>query len=55
MSRRFPNRICASRSARPSDVAQLTREVQGRVEDRMGVILQPALCFVDEYGMAVEP
>ncbi len=55
MSRRFPNRICASRSARPSDVAQLTREVQGRVEDRMGVILQPALCFVDENGTAVEP
>jgi UDP-N-acetylmuramate dehydrogenase len=55
MSRRFPNRICASRSARPSDVAQLTRGVQGRVEDRMGVVLQPALCFVDENGTAVEP
>jgi UDP-N-acetylmuramate dehydrogenase len=55
MSRRFPNRLCASRSARPSEVAQLTREVQARVEDRMSVVLRSALCFVDEDGVAVEP
>jgi UDP-N-acetylmuramate dehydrogenase len=55
MSRRFPNRLCASRSARPSEVAQLTREIQARVEDRMGVVLQSALCFVDEDGVAVDP
>jgi UDP-N-acetylmuramate dehydrogenase len=55
MSRRFPNRLCASRSARPSEVAQLTREVLARVEDRMGVVLRSALCFVDEDGMAVDP
>jgi UDP-N-acetylmuramate dehydrogenase len=55
MLRRFPNRLCASRSARPSDVAQLTREIQAQVEDRMGVVLRSALCFVDEDGVAVEP
>jgi len=55
MSRRFPNRLCASRSARPSEVAQLTREIQARVEDRTSVVLRSALCFVDEDGVAVEP
>ena len=55
LSRRFPNRLCASRTARPSDVAQLTREVQARVADRMSVVLQSTLCFVDEDGMEVEP
>jgi UDP-N-acetylmuramate dehydrogenase len=55
LSRRFPNRICASRSAHPSDVAQLTCNVQGRVVERTGVVLRHALCFVDEDGAAVEP
>ncbi len=55
VSRRFPNRLCASRTARPSEVAQLTREVQARVADRMDVVLRSALCFVDEDGGAVEP
>jgi UDP-N-acetylmuramate dehydrogenase len=51
LSRRFPNRMCASRSA----VAQLTCDVQGRVVERTGVVLRHALCFVDEDGAAVEP
>ena len=54
LSRRFPNRMCASRSARPSDIAQLTREVRARVDKRTGVVLRPALCFLDEDGTAVE-
>ncbi len=55
LSRRFPNRMCASRSARPSEIAQLTREIQGRVEERTGVVLRPTLCFLDEDGTVVEP
>jgi len=55
LSRRFPNRMCASRSARPSDVAQLTCDVQGRVMERTGTVLRQALCFVDEDGAAVDP
>jgi UDP-N-acetylenolpyruvoylglucosamine reductase len=55
LSRRFPNRMCASRSARPSDVAQLTCDVQGRVMERTGVVLRQTLCFVDEDGAAVDP
>jgi len=54
VSRKYPNRISTSRAARTADVIQLTREVRQLVAERTGVVLQPALCFVDEDGVAVE-
>jgi len=55
VSRKYPNRVCTSRSTRAADVAQLTREVQQVAAERTGIVLQPALCFVDEDGLAVNP
>jgi UDP-N-acetylenolpyruvoylglucosamine reductase len=54
VSRKYPNRICTTRTARSSDVGQLTREVQQLAAERTGVMLAPALRFVDEEGAAVE-
>jgi UDP-N-acetylmuramate dehydrogenase len=54
VSRKYPNRISTSRATRTADVVQLTREVQQLAAERTGVVLQPALCFVDENGVAVE-
>lgn len=54
MSERPPNRVCVSRTARAADVVELCRQVAQRVDERSGVILQPALRFVDEEGAEIE-
>ena len=54
VSRKYPNRICSSRTVRTGDVIQLTREVQQLAIERTGVVLKPTLCFVDEEGGEVE-
>ena len=55
VSRRYPNRLFASRGARAVDVARLCREVRARVEERVGIALDPALFFVDEQGRVIDP
>jgi len=54
VSRKYPNRISSSRATRAADVVQLTREVQKLAAERTGVVLQPALCFIDENGTVVD-
>jgi len=54
VSTKYPNRISSSRAARSADIIQLTREVQLAAAERTGVVLEPALCFVDEHGAAVD-
>jgi len=54
VSRKYPNRVSTSRATRTADVVQLTREVQQLAAERTGVVLKPALCFVDEDGVAVD-
>jgi UDP-N-acetylenolpyruvoylglucosamine reductase len=55
VSRRYPNRLFASRGARAVDVARLCREVRAHVEERVGITLEPALFFVDEQGRVIDP
>ncbi|MFV2072568.1 MAG: FAD-binding protein [Thermoanaerobaculales bacterium] len=54
MSEGAPNRICVSRTARAADVVELCRQVAQRVEEWSGVVLHPALRFVDEEGAEIE-
>jgi UDP-N-acetylmuramate dehydrogenase len=54
VSRKYPNRVSTSRATRTADVVQLTREVHQLAAERTGVLLEPALCFVDEEGEAVD-
>jgi UDP-N-acetylmuramate dehydrogenase len=55
VSRRYSNRLFASRGARAVDVARLCREVRARVQERVGTTLEPALFFVDEQGRFIDP
>ena len=55
VSRRYPNRLFASRGSRTSDVARLCRDVRARVKERGGITLEPALFFVDEHGRFIDP
>jgi len=54
ISDRHPNRIWTSKTARAADVLELTRMVRDRVRLRHDINLEPALCFVDEDGEAIE-
>jgi UDP-N-acetylmuramate dehydrogenase len=55
VSRRYSNRLFASKGARAVDVARLCREVLARVQERVGITLEPALVFVDEQGGFIDP
>ena len=54
LSRRRPNRICTSKTARASDVLELTRIIRDRVSERESVDLEPAIQFVDEDGRGID-
>jgi UDP-N-acetylenolpyruvoylglucosamine reductase len=49
-----PNCLRTVKTARASDVMELTRVVRDRVQKRLGIEMQTALCFVDEDGLAVD-
>jgi UDP-N-acetylmuramate dehydrogenase len=53
-SRSSGNRICTSRTARSTDVLELTRLVRDQVAARADLVIEPALCFVDEDGRTLE-
>ncbi|MCG6949994.1 MAG: FAD-binding protein [Acidobacteria bacterium] len=55
LSRTHGNRICTSKAARAEDVLDLTRLVKDRVAQHTGVVLETALCFVDDDGRAISP
>jgi UDP-N-acetylmuramate dehydrogenase len=54
LSRRNPNRICTSKTARADDVLELTRMVRDRVSEREKIDLEAAIRFVDEDGRKVD-
>jgi UDP-N-acetylmuramate dehydrogenase len=53
LSSRFPNRLCTAKTTRAADVLELTRVIRDQVMERHDVNLEPAICFVDEDGVAV--
>jgi UDP-N-acetylmuramate dehydrogenase len=55
LSRTRGNRICTSKTARAEDVLDLTRLVKDRVAQHTGVVLETALCFVDDDGRVILP
>jgi hypothetical protein len=55
LSRRYPNRLFATRTARATDVARLCRDVVDHVRERSHAELESALFFVDEEGRPIEP
>ena len=50
LSSQRPNRICTSKTARASDVLELTRRIRDRVLERENIDLEAAIQFVDEDG-----
>jgi UDP-N-acetylmuramate dehydrogenase len=54
LSQRNPNCIRTVKTARASDVLELTRAAKERVQKRLGIELKPSICFVDEDGRAVD-
>jgi UDP-N-acetylmuramate dehydrogenase len=54
LSQRNPNCIRTVKTARASDVLELTRAVRERVQKRLGIELLPSICFVDEDGRVVD-
>jgi len=49
------NRILTSRRVSSEDIVELCRAVRRRVWERLGVVLEPALDFVDEHGRRFRP
>jgi UDP-N-acetylmuramate dehydrogenase len=54
LSRQHPNRIFTTKTARASDVLELTRRIRDRVSEREKIDLVPAVKFVDEDGRRIE-
>jgi UDP-N-acetylmuramate dehydrogenase len=54
LSKRHPNRLCTSKTARSADILELTRMIRERVMERHDVDLDPAVCFVDEDGVGID-
>jgi UDP-N-acetylenolpyruvoylglucosamine reductase len=54
LSSQRPNRITTSKTARASDVLELTRRIRDRVSEREGIDLDPAVQFVDEDGRRID-
>ena len=54
LSSQRPNRIYTAKTARTSDVLELTRRVRDRVLEREKIDLEPAIRFVDEDGEGIE-
>ena len=53
LSSQRPNRIYTSKTARTSDILELTRRIRERVLEREEVVLEPAIRFVDEDGEGI--
>jgi UDP-N-acetylmuramate dehydrogenase len=54
LSTQRPNRISTSKTARASDVLELTRRIRDRVSEREKIDLEPAVQFVDEDGRRID-
>ena len=54
LSSQRPNRISTAKTARASDVLELTRMIRDRVSEREQIDLEPAVRFVDEDGRKVD-
>ena len=54
LSSQRPNRIFTSKTARASDVLELTRTIRDRVLEREKIDLEPAIRFVDEDGRRID-
>jgi UDP-N-acetylmuramate dehydrogenase len=54
LSSQRPNRLSTSKTARASDVLELTRRIRDRVMEREKIDLEPAIRFVDEDGRRVD-
>jgi UDP-N-acetylmuramate dehydrogenase len=54
LSTDFPNQVCTSKTARAADVIELARTARERVLKTAGIVLRPAMRFVDEEGEDIE-
>jgi len=54
LSSQRPNRIYTSKTARASDVLELTRRIRDRVLERENIDLEAAIQFVDEDGRRID-
>jgi len=54
LSSQRPNRIYTAKTARSSDVLELTRMIRDRVLEREKIDLEPAIRFVDEDGRGID-
>jgi len=54
LSSQRPNRIYTAKTARSSDVLELTRRIRDRVLEREQIDLEPAVRFVDEDGEGID-
>ena len=54
LSSQRPNRIHTAKTARSSDVLELTRRIRDRVLEREEIALEPAIRFVDEDGEGID-
>ena len=54
LSNQRPNRIFTAKTARTSDVLELTRRIRDRVLERDEIELKPAIRFVDEDGEGID-
>lgn len=54
LASQHPNRIYTAKTARASDVLELTRRIRDRVLEREQIDLEPAIQFVDEDGERID-